>query len=189
MMITARSSRHVTAQPGVKHTYSPRQGEAQPHRPRAQPLTEQKSGHRCVLMIRSWSDQLCVQSGWASTFALQTGPKSAEDTESNQPTTLLHPVVLRGAANKVRPQLRGVKERHREDPVPTAHNVHLDGREQVTSILPLRVASPSVARFGTQCPRWTHPRAVSPMSTTTNSHSQIDAPSTVTTSMEGSVNA
>ena len=189
MMTTARSSRHATAQSSAAHTHSPRDGQAQPHRPpRAQPLTEWKSGHRCVLMIRSWSDQLLVAPGWASTFPLKTWSR-ARTTENGQPTPSRHHVVLSRAANKEHPQLRGVKERHREDPVPTAHNVHLDGREQVTSILPLRVASPSVARFGTQCPRWTHPRAVSPMSTTTNSHSQIDALSTVTASMEGPVNA
>ena len=116
MMTTARSSRHETAQSSAAHTHSPRDGQAQPHRPRAQPLTERKSGHRCALMIRSWSDHLSVASGWASTFPLKTWSHRATTTENGQPTPSRHHVVLSRTANKGYPQLRGVKERHRETP-------------------------------------------------------------------------
>jgi hypothetical protein len=99
------------------------------------------------------------------------------------------PVVLLSCKQKLAAQLRGEKRRHRETPCrPTMPN-HLFGRQRVTSRLPLGVATLAGARCGSRCPRWTRPRAGSPMSTTTTTRPTIDVSSPATRSTEGSADA
>jgi hypothetical protein len=165
MMTTARSSRHATAQPSAAHTNPPRDGEAQPHRPRAQPLTEQKSGHRCALMIRSWSDHLLLASGWASTFPLKTWSHRATTTENGQPTLSRHHIVLSRAANKTAVARRSKNDTGKPRADQTSPE-HLFSRRQGISRFPLAsgiytTAGPRVPTVGP------HPSRIHDVHTTT----------------------
>jgi hypothetical protein len=99
------------------------------------------------------------------------------------------PVVLVSCKQKPEAQLRGVKRRHRETPCRPSKQNHLFDRQRVTLRLPLGVATLSGARCGSRCPRWTRPRAGSPMSTTTTTHPTTDASSTTPRRTEGPADA
>ena len=134
---TAVSHHDTTAQPSNDDPHPPEHGQPQTRRrPRAQPLTEWKSGHRGALMIRSWSDHLLVASGWASTLPLTAWQHRVPTAENGQPTPSLHPVILSQAAHKT-----AVARRSKNDTgEPRANRTiprHLFGWWLVTSRLPL----------------------------------------------------
>ena len=163
---------------------------------------------RCARRWDAWTSRVCTDTAThamfyrsrahrnqsdrrdGATMRLTLNPRQIADRTARPPDgSRCRPVVLSRFTEKRDAQLGGQKERHRETPCrPTSTN-HLLGWRRVTLRLPLRVASLSVTRCGTPCPRWTCTRAARTMSTTTLTHPTIDAQSILTANMEGPADA